>query len=207
MPNINLEYVVITLIAALPSLAVHELSHAFIAYKFGDNTAKDMGRLTINPIAHIDFFGTILLPILVGFGYAKPVPVNFSILKRWQILLVAIAGPVSNLCLATILAISYHILPIVNIPVLKFFLLLGIHLNIIFAVFNLIPIPPLDGSRVIYASLRNPQAIKIYNHFSQFSMIILIGLIYLSYSGRFDFFGMVIDPVIRFFSNLFNLPS
>ena len=207
MPHINIEAVIITLLAALPSLAVHELAHAFTAYKFGDNTAKDMGRLTINPIAHIDFFGTIILPILVGFGYAKPVPVNFSILSRLQIVLVALAGPFSNLLLATILALLYHVLPVANIPILKYFLLLGVQLNIVFAVFNLIPIPPLDGSRLIYASIRTPKAMRIYSHFSQVSMMILVGLIFLSYSGRFDFFARVIDPVIGFFFKLFQLSS
>ncbi|MBN2589394.1 MAG: site-2 protease family protein [Sedimentisphaerales bacterium] len=207
MQNINIEYVIKVLIVVLPSLAVHELAHAFTAYKFGDTTAKDMGRLTLNPIAHIDFFGTIILPILVGFGYAKPVPVNFSVLTRLQIVLVAIAGPASNLCLATILALSYHILPVANIPILKYFLLLGVQLNIVFAVFNLIPIPPLDGSRLIYASLRTPKAMRFYSHFSQVSMILLVGLMYLSFSGRFNFFGMVIDPVIGFFFRLFQLSS
>lgn len=205
MSQINIKVVLITLIAALPSLAVHELAHAFTAYKFGDNTAKEMGRLTLNPIAHIDFFGTIILPVLIGFGYAKPVPVNFSVLNRWQIALVAIAGPVSNIVLATTLALSYHVLPIANIPILRFFLLLGVQLNVLFAIFNLIPIPPLDGSRLIYASLKSRQAMKIYSHFSQFGMFILVGLIYLSYSGKFDFFSIVIDPVIGFFFNLFNL--
>ena len=205
MSQINIKVVLITLIAALPSLAVHELAHAFTAYKFGDNTAKEMGRLTLNPIAHIDFFGTIILPVLIGFGYAKPVPVNFSVLNRWQIALVAIAGPVSNIVLATTLALSYHVLPIANIPILRFFLLLGVQLNVLFAIFNLIPIPPLDGSRLIYASLKSRQAMKIYCHFSQFGMFILVGLIYLSYSGKFDFFSIVIDPVIGFFFNLFNL--
>ena len=199
MPNINIQVFLVTMAAVLPSLTIHEFAHAFAAYKFGDNTAKDMGRLTLNPIAHIDWFGTIVLPLLIGFGYAKPVPVNFSLLTRAQMLFVAIAGPLSNILLATVLAILYHILPVENIKMLKYFLLLGIQLNVVFAVFNLIPIPPLDGSRVVYASLKNEKAIIAYRHFSRFGIFILIGLLYLGGVG------LIIDPMLNFFFKLYHL--
>ncbi len=202
----RIEIFLITMAAVLPSLTIHEFAHAWIAYKFGDNTAKDMGRLTLNPIAHIDWFGTIFLPLFLHFGYAKPVPVNFSILNRWQVLLVSIAGPVSNLLLAVVLAGVYHIPHLENVPFVQEFIKLGVLLNIVFAVFNLIPIPPLDGSRVVYASLKSPQAINVYRHFSQFGMFIIFGLVYLSFTGKFDVFGRLIDPVIGFFSNLFDVP-
>ena len=210
MPHINIGMFLITLIAVLPSLTIHEFAHGWMAYKFGDNTAKNMGRLTLNPIAHIDWFGTILLPLLIQFGYAKPVPVNFSVLTRWQILLVAIAGPISNMLLALVLTVIYHLLALLHIhiaPLFQNFLLLGILLNFMFAVFNLIPIPPLDGSRVVYASLKSPQAIRAYSHFSQFGMIIIFGLVYLSWSGRFDIFGRIIHPVITFIFHTLHLPS
>lgn len=202
MPKIDIVEFLITMAAVLPSLTIHEFAHAWTAYKFGDNTAKSMGRLTLNPIAHIDLFGTILLPLLIHFGYAKPVPVNFSVLTRGQMLLVAIAGPVSNILLATILAILYHVLKVLHvedIPKLHFFLLLGIQLNIVFAIFNLIPIPPLDGSRVVYASLKSPQAVNAYRHFSQFGIFILIGLLYL---GGLD---LIISPMLNFFFKVFQL--
>jgi len=199
MPYIDIQVFLVTMAAVLPSLTIHEFAHAFTAYKFGDNTAKDMGRLTLNPIAHIDFLGTIILPLLVHFGYAKPVPVNFSILNRGQIVLVAIAGPISNILMATILAILYHILPIGDIKLLKYFLLLGIQLNIVFAIFNLIPIPPLDGSRVVYASLKSEKAIIAYRNFSKFGIFILIGLLYL---GGVD---LIISPMLDFFFKLFHL--
>ena len=200
----------IKLIAVLPSLTIHEFAHGWMAYKFGDDTAKNMGRLTLNPIAHIDLFGTILLPLLIQFGYAKPVPVNFSVLSRLQILLVAIAGPVSNILLALVLAAAYHLLVLLNVhaPYLVVrFLLLGVLLNFVFAVFNLIPIPPLDGSRVVYASLKSPQAIRVYSHFSQFGMFIIFGLVFLRWSGRFNIFSQIIDPVIRFVFNILHLPT
>lgn len=200
MPNIDIQRFLITMAAVLPSLTIHEFAHAWTAYKFGDNTAKDMGRLTLNPIAHIDLFGTILLPLIMHFGYAKPVPVNFSVLTRGQMLLVAIAGPVSNILLAIILALAYHVLPVKNSPILEFFFVLGIQLNIVFAVFNLIPIPPLDGSRVVYATLKSPQAINAYRKFSQFGIFILIGLLFL---GGIN---LIIIPMLEFFSSLFKVP-
>ena len=200
MPHINVVSFLVTMAVVLPSLTIHEFAHGWTAYKFGDHTAKSMGRLTLNPIAHIDLFGTILLPFLIGIGYAKPVPVNFSILTRTQMLLVAIAGPASNVLLATILALAYHVLPIDNISVLKQLILLGVQLNIVFAVFNLIPIPPLDGSKVVFTGLKSPQALNIYRIFSQFGMLILV--VFLLIGG----FSLIIVPFVKMFFNLFNLP-
>ncbi len=206
--NFNpIEYL-ITLALVLPSLTVHEFAHAWTAYKFGDNTAKSMGRLTLNPIAHIDVLGTIILPIFIHFGYAKPVPVNFSILNRMQIFFVSLAGPLSNLFLAFVLAAFYHILhflPVQDIPVVDYYILLGVLLNIAFAVFNLIPIPPLDGSRLIYAALKSPQAIRIYSYFSEFGIIILFALVLLSNKGNIDVFDKIIDPVAGLFFRVLHL--
>ena len=206
MPKLDFQFILVLLAAVLPSLTIHEFAHALIAYKFGDNTAKSMGRLTLNPIAHIDILGTIILPLFFRFGYAKPVPVNFSVLKGWQILLVSLAGPISNICLALILTVAYHILPLQNLAIVKEFILIGVLINIVFAIFNLIPIPPLDGSRLVYALLKSPRAKNIYRHFSQFGVFIIFGLIYLSATGKYDVFSRVIDPVLRFFFNLLKLP-
>jgi Zn-dependent protease len=112
---------------------------------------------------------------------------------------VAIAGPASNILLATVLALAYHLLPVENSPILEFFLILGIQLNIVFAVFNLIPIPPLDGSRVVYATLKSPQAVNAYRNFSQFGIFILIGLLFF---GGID---LIINPMLDFFFKLFRL--
>jgi len=91
------------------TLTVHEYAHAWMAYRYGDNTAKRMGRLTLNPFAHISFLGTIILPLLVHFGWAKPVPVNFSVLTRKQVFNVAAAGPAVNMLLAFSLAVFFHL--------------------------------------------------------------------------------------------------
>ena len=201
MFNIDPVRFLFTLAVVLPFLTIHEYAHAWMAYRFGDNTAKSMGRLTLNPIAHIDLFGTIILPLLVPFGYAKPVPVNFSILDRKQIFLVAFAGPLSNILVAIILTVAYHILPLQKIPYAEFFLSIGVLFNLIFAVFNLIPIPPLDGSRIVYASLKSPKAINAYRHFSRFGLFILIG--FLVFGG----FDLIVWPVVKLLFSLLGLPS
>jgi Zn-dependent protease len=159
-----------------------------------------MGRLTLNPIVHIDLIGTLILPLIAHFGWAKPVPVNFSVLNRKQILLVAIAGPVSNLLLAVLFAGAYHVLPLETIPLVEEYILFSIFMNIILAVFNLIPIPPLDGSRIVYASLKSPAAIKIYSGLAPFGIFILVGFIY------FIGFRFIMEPLVRIFFNLFRLP-
>jgi Zn-dependent protease len=194
-----------TLVIFLVSLTVHEYAHAWMAYRYGDDTAKRMGRLTLNPLVHISLFGTIILPLLVHFGWAKPVPVNFSILSKRQIFMVAVAGPGANILMAFTLAILFHVLHLEALPLLGNFVLLAILFNIILAVFNLIPIPPLDGSRMVYASLQSPGAISTYRHFSQFGMFVLIGFLVL---GRFERgFEIVILPVVALFFTLLGLPS
>jgi Zn-dependent protease len=145
-------------IAVIPSIVLHEVSHGYVAYHYGDPTAKEQGRLTLNPIAHIDLFGTIILPILFlysglpAFGYAKPVPVNPSRLRdpRRQSLYVSLAGPAVNIILSgvgyVLCEIALH--SIHSQGLLQFGFSLGI-VNLILAAFNLLPIPPLDGSAVI----------------------------------------------------------
>jgi Zn-dependent protease len=184
----------------LISLTIHEYAHARVAYHYGDDTAARMGRLTLNPLAHISLFGTILLPLLVNFGWAKPVPVNFAVLTRKQIFQVAAAGPASNLLLALGLALAFHAFRLQAAPVLGGLVLLAILSNIVLAVFNLIPIPPLDGSRMVYAKLRSPQAIAAYQRVSQFGMLILI--VFLFYGG----FERFVAPVVGVLYALLRLP-
>jgi Zn-dependent protease len=184
----------------LISLTVHEYAHAWMAYRYGDDTAARMGRLTLNPFAHISLFGTILLPLLVGFGWAKPVPVNFAVLTRDQMLKVALAGPASNLLIVVGLAVIFHLFHLQAAPLLGGLVVMAICVNIILAVFNLLPIPPLDGSRIVAAKLTSPGAIAAYRNFSQYGMLILIGFLYLG--GRETF----VYPVVVVLYKLLGLP-
>ena len=138
-------------------ISVHETAHGFIAYKMGDNTAKDMGRLTLNPIKHLDIMGAICM-LLFGFGWAKPVPVNPMNFKKRDkgMVLTALAGPVSNILMAFLGVILWTVLKAYNVipPTLaggfiNQFLIVFIMLNVAFAVFNLLPVPPLDGSKIV----------------------------------------------------------
>ena len=144
----------------LVSLTVHEYAHGWMAFRYGDDTAKRMGRLTLNPLAHISLIGTIILPLIVHFGWAKPVPVNFLILTKKQIFKVAAAGPIANILLAIILSGCFHVFGLEAATAVGNFVLLAVLLNLILAVFNLLPIPPLDGSKMVYARLKSPEAIN-----------------------------------------------
>ncbi|MHC4790343.1 MAG: site-2 protease family protein [Planctomycetota bacterium] len=183
----------------LVSLTLHEYAHAWMAYRYGDETAKMMGRLTLNPLAHISLLGTIILPLLVHFGWAKPIPVNFSILTKKQIFKVAAAGPSANIMLAFILAIVFHLFGLRTLPALGNFVLLAILFNLILAVFNLLPIPPLDGSKMVYAQLKSAEAINSYNKFARYGIFILIGFLLL---GGFN----LIFPVVGLLYALLGLP-
>jgi len=154
------------LIPVILAITLHEASHGFVALRFGDDTAFRMGRVTFNPIRHIDPFGTVILPIMLliasngtmTFGAAKPVPVNFQRLRplRPGIVAVAFAGPGSNLILAFVSALLFHVLPYLpgaTVPWVAEMLKSSMVINLILFFFNLIPIPPLDGGRILVAVL------------------------------------------------------
>jgi Zn-dependent protease len=185
----------------LASLTIHEYAHAWVAYKYGDDTAKSMGRLTLNPLAHISLLGTIIMPILIRFGWAKPIPVNFSILNKKQIFFVAAAGPLANILLALTLTGAFHLLSLEKLPLLGNFVLLAILSNIILAVFNLIPIPPLDGSRLVYTLLKSPKAINAYYKFGRYGIFVIIAFLLL---GGFE---KVVWPLFKLFCTLLELPA
>lgn len=152
----------ITALAAMICVTVHEVSHGYAAYRLGDMTAKNAGRLTLNPIKHLDITGLISMA-LVGFGWAKAVPVNFGCLRNYRrdTIIISLAGPVSNILLAVIFLTAYYALVGMQIvfhwPMWTGYLVqfcwYGVHLNTGLAMFNLLPIPPLDGSKVVLAFL------------------------------------------------------
>jgi Zn-dependent protease len=188
-----------TLPIFLVSLTIHEYAHGWVAYRCGDDTAKRLGRLTLNPLAHISLFGTIILPLVAHFGWAKPVPVNFAVLTKKEIFKVAVAGPATNILLAVVLALAFHLFKLKALPAIGNYVLLGIFFNLILAVFNLLPIPPLDGSKMVYASLKSPGAIRAYMNYARYGMIVLIGFIVL------DGFSLIL-PVVGTLYVLLGLP-
>lgn len=148
------------IVAVILAISVHEFSHALAGYLQGDDTAQAQGRLTLNPLAHLDWLGFGLL-LLVGFGWGKPTPYNPYNLKypKWGSTLVALAGPASNVIMAILALVLYRLLGFTNLNwiistnLLEAFLLLMAQLNIMLFVFNLIPVPPLDGSKLLYPIL------------------------------------------------------
>lgn len=175
------------LVILIFSVILHEVMHGFTALKFGDRTAENAGRLTLNPISHIDLFGTILLPVLLFLGsggqlvlgYAKPVPVNplnFRDIRKGE-LFVSAAGIATNFGLASVAALLYHLLGSSSL-ILAAILIYAVKINLVLAIFNLLPIPPLDGSKVVM-SLLNYQLAKQYQQLEQFGFLIILGLMYL----------------------------
>lgn len=177
------------------AVIVHEFAHGWMAYKLGDPTAKYSGRLTLNPFAHIDPVGTIILPLFliitnspILFGWAKPIPVNFFRLNhpKKDMVWVGLAGPLANIILAVVISIilklNFYFLPV---EILRYF----ITLNLVLAIFNLIPIPPLDGSRVLMGLLPSHLGYN-YMRLEQFGFVIIIIMLYLRI---FDF---IIWPIV-----------
>ncbi len=193
------------------AIVLHEVAHGWVANKLGDHTARDMGRLTLNPLSHIDLFGTILMPLLLFwatngrmvFGYAKPVPINPYNFKdpKKGMALSSLAGPGINLVMAISFAVILRlVLPaLARIsprdawnwfgPPLALMCQSGVIINIVLGVLNMIPIPPLDGSRVVYWLLPDKQA-ALYYQLERFGLVILMLLL------AFNILGAIIGPLI-----------
>ncbi len=198
--------VFLMIIPLLLGVILHEVAHGYIAYILGDPTAKNMGRLTLNPLPHIDPIGSILIPAALVilripfiFGYAKPVPINPFNLKnpRKDFAWIAIAGPTTNFLLAIAFALLYRIFNmfsgsfVIGFKGMCFF---GVEINLILAFFNLIPIPPLDGGRIINAILPHELSYK-FSRIEPYGMYIVIALIFL---GLFNFiYSFFIIPMMN----------
>lgn len=197
-------------VAVILGIVVHESAHALAAYLLGDSTARSRGRFSLNPLNHIDPFGTVLLPLLLMlaggpvFAYAKPVPVYLGNLKHPERdeVLVALAGPVSNVLLAAVFAALYGALraaviagalPLELAYTLSGFLITALVTNLSLAFFNLIPLPPLDGSTIIVPFLKG-EALRTYRRIQAYAMPILIVVLYLlpSFTG-IDLIGVYFD--------------
>lgn len=193
----------IMLVPGLMAITFHEVSHGFVAYLRGDNTARNLGRLTLNPLKHLDIIGTIMI-IVVGIGWAKPVPVNFNNLRspKRDMIWVAAVGPVTNLIIASLSALLIRfIVPLTDTvsdssplqlflePVLLM-LAFSVYINLILALFNLMPLPPLDGGRVLMGLLPDRMAASLAR-IEPYGMLIIIGVVFFT-----DIFKYIISPML-----------
>ncbi|MDB2590460.1 site-2 protease family protein [Candidatus Thioglobus sp.] len=199
---IEIQTLLIYAVPVLFAITVHEAAHGWVASLLGDHSARMMGRVTLNPIKHVDLVGTIIVPAFLYFtagfifGWAKPVPVNFRALRspKKDILWVAIAGPMSNFIMATLWLIVIFAAINTGSQFLADMAQVGIQINLLLAVLNLLPLPPLDGGRVVSSLLPQKLAYQ-YDQLEPYGLFILLGLLFLGV------FQTVILPIVKLIQN------
>lgn len=207
--DINIIYIITVLVVILISMTMHEAMHAYASYWLGDDTARLQGRLTINPIKHIDPFMTILLPLMLAisgapvFGGAKPVPFNPNKVRgdEWGIALVAIAGPLTNFLIAFVV---FGIWALVNpqVEIINQFFMTAVYVNLGFFIFNIIPIPPLDGSRVLYA-LAPDFVRKVMESIERFGVMIVFAFVLIASPLLMRFMSDAMSTILNLFLFIF----
>jgi len=212
MKQMDIVYIITVIVVILLSMTLHEAMHAFTGYWLGDDTAKQQGRLTLNPVKHIDPFLTLLLPVMLAligapiFGGARPVPFNPSRVKydEWGAALIAIAGPLTNLLIAFVLFGIYVLCGTPQSGVLSMILLTGVMVNLGFFIFNMIPLPPLDGSRVLYALA--PEFVRRgMEHVERFGIIFIFLIVLVASPLIGSFMLTAVQFFIDIFSRIFGL--
>ena len=204
--NIDSQIIVLLIPALVFSLSFHEFAHAWMAYKLGDSTAARMGRLTLNPMSHLDPMGSLAL-LLMGFGWAKPVPVDPRYLKnpRQDMVKIAAAGPISNIILAIIAALVLRLLFDTDLlsNSVKTFFIIFMQINITLAVFNLLPVSPLDGSQILSPFLEKQFGPDIVWKMQVYGPRVLFFIIIFSMVTDIHIFSFIITPIFNLFILIF----
>ena len=204
--NIEPQIIILLIPALVFSLSFHEFAHAWMAYKLGDNTAARLGRLTLNPMSHLDPVGSLAL-LLMGFGWAKPVPVDSRYLEnpKKDMVKVAAAGPISNIILAVVAALALRLLFSTDLLTnnIKTFLIIFMQINITLAVFNLLPVSPLDGSQILTPFLEKYFGSDVVWKMQIYGPRFLFFIIIFSMVTDIHIFSFIISPIFNLFLYIF----